>query len=159
MILDKYCDLKEIRKIYSDIIYASGTFDIIHAGHVLFFEAAKELGDILVVSTPEDHAVRSIRGEGRPIQNQYLRSKMIDSLKPIGYCFINKIHELEELDIIFENLQPKIYVVNDDAFDIKEREKYTKRHNVELRILKRECPPEFDKITTSKIIERIKRFY
>jgi|TARA_B100000315_G_C14431461_1_gene520333 glycerol-3-phosphate cytidylyltransferase len=157
MILNEYSDLGAIRLNHIEgIVYTSGTFDITHAGHVLFFEDAKKQGDVLVVGTPEDRVVRAIKGDGRPIQNQYVRSKMIDSLKPVDYCFVNKNHRLEELEIIFEELRPNVYVVNEDAFDIDERREYAERFNVDLVVLERRCPPEFENISTSQIIEKIK---
>ena len=85
---------------------------------------------------------------------------MVDSLKPVDYVFINTLPKnpdpLYTIKFTFENLKPDIYVINDDAFDIEHRKKLCEEMNVELVILPRYCPEEFDNISTSKIIQKIK---
>ena len=86
---------------------------------------------------------------------------MVDSLKPVDYSFLSGFvtsHLLGHLKIVFENLKPDVYVVNNDAFDLDFRRKISKKYGVRLVILKRSCPPEFEKISTTKIIEKIKKF-
>ena len=56
------------------VVYVHGAFDMFHAGHVHLLEAAKELGDYVLVGVHEDEAVRSRRGASHPILNQQERS-------------------------------------------------------------------------------------
>ena len=54
-------------------------------------------------------------------------------------------------------LRPNIYAINNDVKDIEERKKVTEEYKVTLVILQRTCPEEFDHISTTRIIEKIKR--
>src|SRR5215212_9926431 len=48
------------------VVFANGCFDLLHVGHVRYLEAAKGLGDLLVVGVNSDEQVRRLKGEGRP---------------------------------------------------------------------------------------------
>jgi len=163
MAIIKISDLEKIRKKHLNqrIVFCSGSFDLIHAGHVIFFEDCKTYGDILVVMIASDKVIKKSKGAERPIMNQHIRIKLIDSLKPVDYCFIDNIaskniYSLKYLDTIFKKLKPDIYVINEDAFDIPFRKNLVKNHKIELKILKRKSPKKFEKISTSKLIEKMK---
>lgn len=157
-------DLPLIRKKHAGkkIVFCSGSFDLIHAGHVIFFENCKKAGDILVVMVGRDDEIKKNKGPHRPVLNQDIRLKIIDSLKPVDYCFLNipwikNAHPLDTIGVFFEHLKPEIYAINEDAFDIPHRKKLAKKHGVKLLLLDRNCPPEFENISTTKIIEKIKK--
>lgn len=154
--------LPKIREKFKNkkIVFCSGSFDLIHAGHILFLEDCKKLGDILVVGVGSDILLKR-KGNKRPILNERIRLKTIDSLKPVDYCFIDnfskKEHPLFILDSVFEKLKPDVYVINEDAFDIPYREEAAKKFNVKLVILKRWSPNDWgEPISTTKLIEKIK---
>ena len=159
----QFDELEDIRKKHKDqrIIFCSGCFDVTHAGHTLFFEDCKKLGDILVVMVGCDAVLRRDKATGRPIINEHLRQKMVDSLKPVDYTFLDHIlpdapHPLYIIDMVAGKLKPDAYVINKDAWDIPYREQFSKKHGVPLVILDRTAPPEFEGISTTKIIEKIK---
>lgn len=163
MILKNLDELKEIRErnIGKKIVFCSGVFDLTHAGHVLFFEDCKKLGDILVVLTGDDDGIRTYKGESRPILNQHVRLKMIDSLKPVNYCFLGgtpKNDLLGFVKVVLKILKPDIIAINNDAFEIESRKKMADEFGISLCILKRWCPDEFENISTSSIIKKIKNF-
>ncbi len=142
------------------IVFVSGSFDLTHVGHVLFFEEAKSRGDILVVAVGEDAALK-LKGKDRPILNQLVRQKMIDSLKVVDYVFIHqKAPEGSGFDNqffvhIFEKFIPDIWVVNTDASEIEYRQHLADTYGIKLSVLERNCPPEFESISTTGLIERI----
>ena len=166
MILKTYDELSEIREIYKDrkIVFASGTFDLTHAGHILFFEDCKKYGDILVVAIGEDSICKKYKGDARPILNEDIRLKTVDSLKPVDYSLIVRETELSPLyslsisafPSLFDRLKPDRWVVNKDALDISMRQDLANKLDIELIILERYCPKEFDNISTTKLIEKIK---
>ncbi len=164
MILKSYGQLSSLREVYLDkrIALCNGAFDLIHAGHVLFFEDCKKYADILVVGVAEDALIRRNKGEQRPILNECVRLKMIDSLKPVDYCYLDRLdvvngeQPLKVLENIFSYLRPDLYIVNEDTFDMPYREKIVASHKIEMMILTRYCPSEFKNISTSQIIEKIK---
>lgn len=156
-------DLDSIRKKNEDkeIVFCSGAFDLTHAGHVLFLEDCKKHGDLLVVGVGSGAAIKE-KGKGRPILNKYLRLKMISSLKSSDYAFlipdVNVSYDLEKIKYVLEKLKPDKYIVNSDASDIPYRKKISKECGVKLIILDRSCPPEFENISTTQIIEKIKKY-
>ncbi len=160
-----YKDLKELRKKYYNkkIVFCSGTFDITHAGHILFFEDCKKHGDILVVAVSDDKIIKKYKGDKRPILNEHVRLKSVDSLKAVDYAFIDRPIKIGEskllvaFNYIFSRLKPDVYIINEDARDIEKRREISDRYNVELKILRRWCPKEFEGISTSKIIDKIKK--
>lgn len=155
--------LSEIRKKHEreTIVFCSGSFDLPHAGHILFFEDCKKLGHVLVVAIGCDAIIKINKGEKRPILNEHVRLKTIDSLKPVDYCYLDTV-SYEKNDPLafmreaFENLRPDMYVINDDAFEPKKRVELSQQYHVKLVTLKRSCPEEFEKISTSGIIHKIK---
>jgi len=153
-------NISSIRKNSPDkkIVFASGTFDLTHAGHILFFEDCKKYGDILVVGVGSDEITRQRKSSGRPILNEHVRLKNIDSLKPVDFAFIDYISTKEDklglLNTVLDKLRPNYYIINEDAFDIETRKTLCDKYGVALKILPRYCPPEFDRI--SRIIEKIK---
>jgi rfaE bifunctional protein nucleotidyltransferase chain/domain len=155
-------DLEQIREKHAGqkIVFCSGCFDLTHAGHALFLEDCKKQGDILVVMVGSDAVIKRDKSDTRPIINEHLRLKMVDSLKPVDYTFLDRIlpdapHPLYILDLMIEKLKPDVYVINKDAWDIPYRESFTKKHGTELLILDRTAPEEFEEISTSKIIKKI----
>lgn len=155
-------NLKEIRKKFfgKKIVFASGVFDLTHPGHALFFEDVKRLGDILIIQVGDDASIRQVKGPHRPIFNEQMRLKMASSLKPVDYCFL--AHETNDipfgaLKTALRDLKPDIYAVNDDASDIPGRHVMAAKHDIKLEILKRICPPEFDGVSTTKLIEKIRK--
>ncbi len=155
-------ELEKIRKEHADkkIVFCSGVFDLTHAGHVLFFEECKALGDILLVALGSDASVKNYKGPERPIINEHMRAKLVSSLKPVDYCYIStavkKGDPLHDMKNIFQKLRPDVYVVNGDAFDLSAREKLAREFGAKLAVLKRACPPEFEEVSATKIIEKLK---
>ena len=163
MVIINKNDLIEVRKEHSDkkVVFCSGNFDLTHVGHVLFFEDCKKQGDLLVVGVGGDYILRINKGLKRPIFNEKTRVKMVDSLKPVDYCFIDDISTKEDplriLNIVFEKLKPDFYVINEDAFNIPHRQELAEKYNVKLVILKRWCPKEFEEgMSTTDIIEKVR---
>ena len=143
------------------IVYCDGVFDLTHAGHVLFFEDCKKHGDILVVMVGNDFNLRLYKGEERPILNEHLRLKMVDSFKPVDYAFLDidaphKDFLALKSDVIFKTLKPNFYIINTDAYDMPRRYELVKGFDTKLVILKRTCFPEFEEISTTRIINKIK---
>ncbi len=155
-------ELSEVRKKHpgKKIVFCTGSFDLVHAGHILFFEDCKAQGDILVVSVGTDSIIRINKGENRPILNEHVRIKTIDSFKPVDYSLLDIISTKENplllLDVMMEKLKPDVYVVNADGFNMPYREEISRKHGAKLLVLDRAAPKEFDGISTSKIIEKIK---
>jgi rfaE bifunctional protein nucleotidyltransferase chain/domain len=70
------------------IVFANGCFDILHVGHVRYLEAAKALGDLLVVGINTDAQVRALKGAGRPFVPERERAEVIASLRVVDLVTI-----------------------------------------------------------------------
>jgi len=98
---------KELQKIRNDrkrIVLCHGCFDLMHPGHIKHFQAAKAMGDILVVTITPDIYVD--KGPNRPVFNQDLRRDSIAALECVDYAAINKWPTAEET---LRTLRPDIY--------------------------------------------------
>lgn len=76
------------------IVLCHGCFDLMHPGHIKHFQAAKKMGDVLVVSVSPDQYVD--KGPGRPVFSQTLRAESIAALSCVDYVTINQWPTAEE---------------------------------------------------------------
>ncbi len=96
-------------------IIVNGTFDIVHRGHIELLNYAKGLGDWLLVCIDTDRRVKELKGETRPINNQYDRQFMLQNLQAVDAVrFFDSAEELEE---ICRAYQPDIMVKGSDYKD------------------------------------------
>ena len=70
------------------IVFTNGCFDILHRGHATYLQAAKALGDKLVVGVNADTSVKRLKGEGRPINREEDRTYLLASLAAVDYVVI-----------------------------------------------------------------------
>jgi D-glycero-beta-D-manno-heptose 1-phosphate adenylyltransferase len=117
-------DLADIRSKHKDkkIVLTSGTFDMLHVGHLRYLKAVKVDGDILVVMLSGDARVRGRKGTERPIIPESDRAQMLDALKVVDYVFIDpadfKEGQLDPVHAeILARLKPDVYAT--DGEDIR----------------------------------------
>ncbi len=81
--------IKKIRSVdYTlKIVLTTGVFDLVHPGHLDYFEKARSFGDMLVVSIVDDEFVE--KGPGRPIFGQDLRLSWLAALEVVDYVVLN----------------------------------------------------------------------
>ncbi len=87
------------------IVHCHGCFDLMHPGHIKYFQSAKKMGDILVVTVTPDEYVD--KGPGRPVFDQQLRAECIAALECVDYVAINKWITAEKT---LRLLRPHVYV-------------------------------------------------
>ena len=75
----------EARAHGEKIIMTNGCFDLLHAGHVLYLEQAKDLGDRLIVAVNDDASVKRLKGEGRPINTVQERMLVLAALDSVDW--------------------------------------------------------------------------
>ncbi len=69
------------------VVLANGCFDILHAGHIFYFHAAKQLGDILVVALNSDDSIRRLKGSNRPVFPLEYRLNFVAMLRMVDAVF------------------------------------------------------------------------
>jgi len=67
------------------IVMTNGCFDILHAGHVQYLQAAKQLGHRLVVAINSDASVRRLKGASRPLNPLDDRIAVLSALASVDY--------------------------------------------------------------------------
>ncbi len=70
------------------VVFTNGCFDIIHAGHVEYLSRARKLGGALIIGMNSDRSVQRIKGNGRPVNNQKARAKVLSALSFVDYIVI-----------------------------------------------------------------------
>ena len=93
------------------IVFTNGCFDILHAGHVRYLNAAKALGDVLIVGLNNDESVRRLKGEGRPVNPSEDRAEVLAALRAVDHVVVFGEATAEEL---VRQLKPDIYVKGGD---------------------------------------------
>jgi rfaE bifunctional protein nucleotidyltransferase chain/domain len=99
------------RKGGARVVFANGCFDLLHVGHVRYLEAAKGLGDLLVVGVNSDEQVRRLKGEGRPFVPERERAEVIASLRAVDYVTV--FHEPTVTELLLA-LRPDIHAKGTD---------------------------------------------
>jgi rfaE bifunctional protein nucleotidyltransferase chain/domain len=100
---------QELRAQGRTIVLAHGTFDLLHIGHVRHLQAARRLGDVLVVTITADAFIN--KGPGRPVFPEGLRSEMLASLAIVDYVSI--VAGPDALPAI-DAIKPNVYVKGQD---------------------------------------------
>jgi rfaE bifunctional protein nucleotidyltransferase chain/domain len=79
---------QEARLSGKKIVFTNGCFDILHSGHVTYLEAAKKLGDVLIIGLNTDSSVRRLKGESRPVNTESDRAIVVGALKSVDYVVL-----------------------------------------------------------------------
>jgi rfaE bifunctional protein kinase chain/domain/rfaE bifunctional protein nucleotidyltransferase chain/domain len=94
------------------VVHCHGVFDLLHIGHIRYFEHARKLGDVLVVTVTPDRFVN--KGPGRPAFPETLRAEAIAALQGVDYVAINEWPTAVET---LKLLKPDFYVKGPDYKD------------------------------------------
>lgn len=94
-------------------VFVSGCYDMLHSGHVAFFEEAAKLGD-LYVGIGSDATINNLKGR-RTINTEKERLYMVNALKAVKCAFINKGSGLLDFEEDIKELKPDIFFVNEDG--------------------------------------------
>ncbi|HSE23193.1 MAG TPA: adenylyltransferase/cytidyltransferase family protein [Pyrinomonadaceae bacterium] len=80
--------VNDFRNNGASVVLANGCFDVLHVGHVRYLNAARELGDVLVVAINSDEQVRLQKGVGRPLMSASERAELIASLAAVTFVTV-----------------------------------------------------------------------
>ena len=74
---------REMRAAGKAVVVTNGCFDLLHSGHVIYLEAARNQGDALLVGVNGDGAVRELKGPGRPFNPEADRATVVAALAAV----------------------------------------------------------------------------
>ncbi len=115
-------------------VFVTGCFDLLHSGHIAFFEDAAKYGDVYV-GLGSDETVYNLKGR-YPINNQDERKYMIEALASVKKCIVNSGSGIMDFLKEIESLKPDIFVVNEDG-NTPAKEKLSKKLGIKYIVLKR----------------------
>ena len=132
------------------LVVTNGCFDLLHLGHVRYLEAARRLGDALAIGVNGDASVRSLKGEGRPLNNERDRAEVLAALRAVDYVAV--FPEVRASRFL-EQVRPAVYVKGGDykpeTLNPEEREVLA-RIGAEIRIIPFEAG-----YSTTGLVERM----
>ena len=115
---DKICDLPSLkarvlnwRKHGERIVFTNGCFDLLHAGHVTYLEAARKTGDRLVLGLNTDRSVRALKGPTRPVIHELDRARVLAALEAVDAVIL--FDDDTPLALI-ESIRPDVLVKGSD---------------------------------------------
>lgn len=76
---------RRLKRMGKQVVFTNGTFDIIHRGHVEYLQAARRMGDVLIVGLNTDASIRRIKGDKRPINPNRDRAAVLSALGCVDY--------------------------------------------------------------------------
>jgi cytidyltransferase-like protein len=140
--------LEEIQKSSSKIVLAGGVFDIIHPGHINTLNAAKKLGDVLVVVVATDKTAIKMK-KRKPLHSEELRQELVSSLIMVDLCIIGNDEDIfKTVDLV----KPEIIAL---GYDQTHQEKFItegcKKIDLDVIVARLESPrPK----TSSSVIQK-----
>lgn len=132
------------------IVFTNGCFDILHRGHVEYLAQAANHGDILIIGLNTDHSVRKIKGDSRPVQDEYARAILLASLSFVTAVVLFDDDTPYQL---IKKIQPDVLIKGSD-YNIKDIVGYdivTSKGGEVVTI------DFIDGYSTSSIIEKLKK--
>jgi D-beta-D-heptose 7-phosphate kinase/D-beta-D-heptose 1-phosphate adenosyltransferase len=108
---DPFALVDRVRAAGGTVVATGGCFDLVHAGHVSVLEAARALGDCLIVCLNSDASVRRLKGPGRPLQHQDDRSRV---LRALGCVDGLVIFDEDTPEAVLDKLRPDVWAKGAD---------------------------------------------
>jgi rfaE bifunctional protein nucleotidyltransferase chain/domain len=93
------------------VVFTNGVFDLLHTGHVRYLQAARELGDMLIVGVNSDRSVRAIKGPERPVTPEAERGEILLALACVDAVVV---FDDDTPQRIIGELQPDVLVKGAD---------------------------------------------
>lgn len=116
-------------------VFVSGCYDLLHSGHIAFFQEASSYGD-LYVALGSDKTVYELKGKA-PVNNEEERLYMVKSVSYVTDAFISQGAGMLDFLEEFYTIKPDIFIVNEDG-NTPAKQALCEKYGVEYLILKRE---------------------
>ncbi len=100
-----------LRQAGKTIVFTNGVYDILHPGHVRYLQAARALGDALIVGVNSDRSVRANKGPSRPVNPEAERAEVIAALSSVEAAIVFDEDTPHE---IISRLEPDVLVKGAD---------------------------------------------
>lgn len=133
-------------------VMATGTFDLLHMGHIYYLKEAKKLGDTLIVVVATDSTVQKLKHD--PITPQEIRVNLIRELKMVDEAYLG--YEDDIYDIV-EEIKPDIIALGfDQTHDEETIKKELEKRKINVKIIRlSKYQGESDLEGTRRIIQKV----
>lgn len=112
--------INKLRKEGKKIGLCTGSFDLLHPGHIMHLISAKKMCDVLIVGLAKDsHSLNKNVGRGRPIFSEKIRAFMISKLKPVDFVIFDDCFE-DPSKYLINFIKPDVYIKGKDYIDSKD---------------------------------------
>jgi rfaE bifunctional protein nucleotidyltransferase chain/domain len=113
----------KLRTAGKKIVATNGCFDLLHVGHVRYLNAARALGDALIVGINGDESVRELKGAGRPVNSENDRAEIVAALECVDLVAIfPEIRATRFLELAAPDIYVKGGDYKQDTLNADERE-------------------------------------
>jgi cytidyltransferase-like protein len=129
-------------------VFVSGCFDLLHSGHIAFFEDASAFGD-LYVALGSDQTVYDLKGK-LPVNNQDERIFMVKSIRCVKDAFVSKGSGMLDFIQEFWDLKPDYFIVNSDG-NTEAKSKLCQDVGTKYIVLERKPHPGLEPRSTTKL--------
>ena len=137
LVNDDRTTLTEIGRNSLRVVLAGGVFDIIHPGHIYTLNAAKELGDVLVVVVATDNTSEKMK-KRRPLHSQDQRQELVNSLAMVDLCLVGQEDDIFKT---VDRVRPQIIAL---GYDQVHQEKFItdgcKKINLDAEVARLQSP-------------------
>ena len=116
-------------------VFVSGCYDLLHSGHVAFFEEASSYGD-LYVGIGSDKTIRDLKNR-RTVNTERERLYMVKAIRYVQDAFVNSGSGIMDFAEEVKRLKPDVFFVNTDGYT-PEKQRFCEEHGIELVVSKRE---------------------
>ncbi len=131
-------------------VVATGTFDIIHPGHIRFLEEAKKLGDYLVVIVARE---KNVKHKPKPVIPEEQRLLVVRALKPVDEAILGDEHDIFRP---IEEIRPDVIALGyDQHFDERWLREELRKRGIDAEVVRITVRENCGLCSSARIVERI----
>jgi FAD synthetase len=135
-------------------VVATGTFDLLHPGHLYYLDQSRSLGDELFVIVARD---ANVRHKPKPVISEDQRLKMVAALKPVDYAVLGDLHDMFRP---IREIKPAIITIGfNQHFDEEKIKGDLQTRGINSEVVRISQYPEDSCSSTSRIIRKVLEQY
>ena len=139
------------------MVFASGCFDVFHAGHAVFFDQCRALGEVLVAGVGRDSYIRRMKGPSRPVNPETNRIYLVAALESVDFAVLTNDPPPGETDItgLLRAMRPHVLALTEgDTDTIAQEKSLCLDLGIELVIVPRVAPDGIALTSSTAILDK-----
>jgi len=124
-----------LRTLGFKVVLTSGSFDVIHEGHSMYLEAARQFGDFLIVGLDSDEKIRRRKGENRPVVPQMERLRMVTHQRGVGLVTLKETNHPKWA--LIKAVRPDVLVATEETYSQAEIAELEAKYCGRVKVLER----------------------